>query len=203
MAAGQPGWLASSIDWAAHLAQRDLTVWNTLFALTQVAIGLGLLYRPTVKLALAGSFAWALVVWWFGEAFGMLFMNMALARSPGRPARRLLYALIGLLVWPNGRPGGLLGVRGARIMWAALWLVMALAVAACAEQQRERDARRDQRGPLWDELADRSCRTGSPAARSGNGLAIALVLARSSRPRSASRSRPTGTRGRSSRSRSS
>ena len=41
------------------------------------AIGLGLLYRPTVKLALAGSFAWVMVVWWFGEAFGMLFMNTA------------------------------------------------------------------------------------------------------------------------------
>ena len=44
---------------------------------TQVFIGLGLLYRPTVKLVLAGSFVWALIVWWFGEAFGILFMNMA------------------------------------------------------------------------------------------------------------------------------
>jgi hypothetical protein len=123
-ASGQPGWLASSITWAAHLAQRDLTVWNTLFALTQVLIGLGLLYRPTVRLALAGSFAWALVVWWFGEAFGMLFMNMA---SPltGAPGGVLLYALVGLVVWPTARAGGLLGVRGARIMWASLWMVMA------------------------------------------------------------------------------
>ena len=29
------------------------------------------------------------------------------------------------MVWPNGRPGGLFGVRGARSVWAALWLVMA------------------------------------------------------------------------------
>jgi hypothetical protein len=63
------------------------------------------------------------VVWWFGEAFGMLFMNMA---SPltGAPGAVLLYALIGLVVWPGERPGGLLGIRGTRVAWAALWLVM-------------------------------------------------------------------------------
>jgi hypothetical protein len=124
MGAGQPGWLASSIRWAAHTAGRDLAVFNTLFALTQVTIGLGLLWRRSVKPALALSFVWALLVWWFGEGFGMLFMTMA---SPltGAPGAVALYALIGLLVWPNDRPGGLLGVRGARAMWAALWLVMA------------------------------------------------------------------------------
>lgn len=40
-AAGQLHWLASSINWAGHLAQSNLTVFNTLFALIQVAIGLG------------------------------------------------------------------------------------------------------------------------------------------------------------------
>src|SRR5689334_15540776 len=43
--AGQPYWLASSIKWAAHIFQSNLTPLNTLFALTQVMIGLGLLYR--------------------------------------------------------------------------------------------------------------------------------------------------------------
>ena len=78
------------------------------------------------------SFAWVLAVWWFGEAFGMMFMAttpmggipMASALT-GAPGAVLLYALIGAIVWPNDRPGGLLGVRGARIAWAALWLVMA------------------------------------------------------------------------------
>ncbi|MGH2892022.1 MAG: hypothetical protein ACRDPM_01965, partial [Solirubrobacteraceae bacterium] len=124
MISGQPVWLQSTMRWSSHLAARDLTLFNTLFAVTQVLLGLGILYRPTVKPALAASFAWTLVVWWFGEAFGMLFMNMA---SPltGAPGAVLLYALVGLMVWPGGRPGGLLGVRGTRIAWAALWLVMA------------------------------------------------------------------------------
>ena len=39
-----------------------------------------------MKYALLFSFAWAIYVWWFGEAFGMLFMNMAmpLTGAPGR-----------------------------------------------------------------------------------------------------------------------
>jgi len=123
MESGQPHWLSSSIGWGTGFASHNLGFWDTLFALTQIAIGIGLLFRPTVKLALAGSFAWVLVVWWFGEAFGMLFENAA---SPltGAPGAVLLYGLIGLIVWPKGKPGGLLGARGARLVWAVLWVLM-------------------------------------------------------------------------------
>jgi hypothetical protein len=124
MEPGQPHWVASSLGWGARLAQSNLGVWNTLFALTQIAIGVGILYRPTVKLALGVSFLWVLSVWWFGEAFGMLFMNMANPLT-GAPGAVLLYGLIGAIVWPNERSGGLLGVRGTKITWAALWIVMA------------------------------------------------------------------------------
>lgn len=124
MAGGQPTWLAQSLTWAAHAAGHNLTLFNTLFALVQVALGLALLYRPTVRLALLASIAWAIVVWWFGEAFGMLFMTMA---SPltGAPGAVSLYGLMALIAWPNGRPGGLLGIRGTRIAWTILWVLMA------------------------------------------------------------------------------
>jgi hypothetical protein len=124
MAAGQPGWLASSLTWTAHTAGRDLTVFNTAFALVQVAIGFGLLYRRTVRYALALSVVWAVVVWWSGEAFGMLFMSMA---SPltGAPGAVALYGLLALIAWPNGRPGGLLGITGTRVAWASVWVLMA------------------------------------------------------------------------------
>src|ERR1700752_3527233 len=123
MMPGQAYWISSSIGWAINLFHHHQVPANTAFALIQVAIGLGLLYRRTVRSALAVSFAWAFIVWWFGEAFGMLFMNMAnpLTGAPGAVA---LYALIGLVVWPNGRPGGLLGVRGTKITWAGLWVQM-------------------------------------------------------------------------------
>ncbi len=132
LTAGQPHWVSSSVTWGATTLHSQQAVFNTAFALVQVAIGVGLLYRPAVKPALAASFGWVLVVWWFGEAFGMLFMAttpmggapMASALT-GAPGAVLLYALIGATVWPNGRPGGLVGVRGARAVWAGLWLLMA------------------------------------------------------------------------------
>lgn len=123
-ASGQPAWLAESMRWAAHLAQRDLAVVNTLFALTQVLIGVGVLTRRAAKPALAASIAWAAIVWWFGEGVGMLFTDAA---SPltGAPGAVVLYAILALAVWPNARRVGLLGVQGVRTIWALLWFGMA------------------------------------------------------------------------------
>lgn len=174
-AAGQPAWLASSLHWGARMANGDLAVWNTLFALIQVAIGLGLMYRPLVKPALAVSFAWALFVWGFGEAFGMLFMQMAQPLT-GAPGAVLLYAFIGLLAWPNGRPGGLLGVPGAKVLWCALWSVMAylwlLAPSSGA------DATHDALTSIPSGIAAlTSVQSSLARATAGHGLPIALALA--------------------------
>ena len=174
-AAGQPGWLHDSIIWGAKFANGDLAVWNTLFALTQVLLGVGLLYRPLVKPALVASFAWVLVVWWFGEAFGMLFMDMAQPLT-GAPGGVLMYGLVGLVAWPNGRAGGLLGIRGAKTMWAALWLVLAwlwpLAPNSSANATSGALTATDS-GIGW--VNDVQGHLASAAA--GNGLVIAFVLA--------------------------
>lgn len=175
MEAGQPHWVSSSIAWAVRIANGNLGVWNTLFALTQLAIGLGLLYRPTVKLALAGSFAWALIVWWFGEAFGMLFANAANPLT-GAPGAVLLYGLIGLIVWPNDRPGGLLGVRGTKLAWAIVWGVMAwlwlLAPNSSANATHDAIANAPS-GMSWLN----SVLSTTARATRDNGLFIAVVLA--------------------------
>ena len=128
-AIGQPAWIGRPIVSAAHFAAHNLTLWNTLFALVQVGIGLGLIFRRTARPALVASFAWAFVVWWFGEGFGMIPMGMA---SPltGAPGAVLLYGLIGLLVWPSDQAeldgtsagAGLIGERGGLVVWSLLWL---------------------------------------------------------------------------------
>jgi hypothetical protein len=174
-AAGQPHWLATSIRWAGQLLQHNLTAGNTLFALAQLLIGVGLLHRRTVRPALSLSFAWALGVWWFGEAFGMLFTGTA---SPltGAPGAVLLYALIGLLVWPTPRPGGLLGVRGARATWAALWMLMAwlwLLAANSGADATQAAITAAPSGIGWLSGVQHDV----AAAASGNGLVIASVLA--------------------------
>jgi hypothetical protein len=175
MTAGQPGWVHDSVMWGAHTLQSDQVLWNTLFALTQVAIGLALLYRPTVKPALVVSVFWALVVWWFGEAFGMLFMMMA---SPltGAPGAVLLYAIIGLIVWPNGRAGGLLGVRRARIAWGGVWVLMAwlwLEAPSSSANAISNAIKAAPSGMSWLSTVQEWATNGSK----GNGLVIAIVLA--------------------------
>jgi hypothetical protein len=173
-AAGQPQWLASSVDAGADVARVDLTVFNTLFALIQVSIGLGLLYRRTVKPALALSFAWGLVVWAISEGFGMLFAGSANPIT-GAPGAALLYALIGFLVWPSKHPGGLLGVRGARAAWGALWLVMAWAWLLAANSSANATATAIKAAPGAGWL--HSLQSNVATAAQGHGLVIAVVLA--------------------------
>ena len=126
---GQPSAIASSMTWVVHLAGHHLVLFNTLFALIQVAVGVGLLVPRTVKPALAASFAWGLGVWWFGEGFGQLLTGT----SPltGAPGAVILYVLIGALVWPTERPAGPsavasgpFGELGGKVVWVVIWLGM-------------------------------------------------------------------------------
>jgi hypothetical protein len=101
-AQGQPFVVGDLITHIGNFVAPDIAVWNTFFALIQVLIGVGLLYRPTVKPALVLSFAWAAGVWVFGEGLGMLLTGTASALT-GAPGSVLVYGLIGLMCWPRAR----------------------------------------------------------------------------------------------------
>ncbi|HEX3840039.1 MAG TPA: hypothetical protein VHU85_04525 [Acidimicrobiales bacterium] len=150
-ASDQPSAIASSVSHMANFLSRDVALWNTVFGLSQLAIGIGLLRRRTVKVALAASIAWAAGVWWFGEGFGSIFTGHASALM-GAPGAVLLYAVIGILIWPTAadapvgggtvsdrtedprRTGlassaaghGPLGGLGGLWVWAALWVFFAV-----------------------------------------------------------------------------
>ncbi len=126
----QPAGVAHFLVSVVGIVEPHLVLWNPLFAATQIAIGLGLLYRPTVRLTIVVSIAWALVVWVFGEGLGGLFTGLATLVG-GAPGPVVLYPLIGLIAWPvanlpgdkgRWRRAGPLGERGARISWAVLWV---------------------------------------------------------------------------------
>ena len=125
---GQPGFVAAPIKLAAHVIEPRVALFNLFAVAIQLLIGIGLLYRPTVKAALLTSFGWALGVWWIGEGLGGLFTGTA---SPltGAPGAALLYVLAGLMAWPQSRrqiqktaSGGMLGERRAHTAWGLLWL---------------------------------------------------------------------------------
>jgi len=107
----------------------DLTLWNTLSGEIQIAIGLALVLSVrAVKPALLVSFGWAPIVWWFGEGFGGLTSTTLPAPLMGAPGAVILYAVVGLLVWPTSAPAGRspasrgpLGDRGGLCFWSGLW----------------------------------------------------------------------------------
>ena len=102
--AGNPGVIARPINWDAVLVDHHLVLVNTIFATIQLLLGLGIAWRPTVRVALAASVAWSLGVWWFGEGLGGVLTGAA---SPlnGAPGAVILYALLAVLLWPADRPG--------------------------------------------------------------------------------------------------
>jgi hypothetical protein len=104
-ATGQPavlGWIITNVG---HFLTPHIAVWNTFFALIQLAIGVGLLFGRTARPALAVSFAWALGVWVFGEGLGMILTGTATALT-GAPGSVLMYGLLGLLAWPRTETTG-------------------------------------------------------------------------------------------------
>jgi hypothetical protein len=163
----------------------DLTLWNTLAGEIQVAIGLGLiLSRKTVKPALLASFAWAFIVWWFGEGFGGLTSNTLPSPLMGAPGAVILYAIIGLLVWPTGKRGGCspaddgpLGDRGGLCAWSALWALAAglwlVNVNRAQGATHQMIAAMAAASPHW--LANIQHSIGSHTQ--GQGATIAVVLA--------------------------
>ncbi|HLI44205.1 MAG TPA: hypothetical protein VKU92_07020 [Acidimicrobiales bacterium] len=139
-AAGQPHWLGAAITHLGNFVSRDVALWNLLLALTQIAIGLGIISRRFRTRALGVSIVWAGFVWVFGEGLGGLLTGSA---SPlmGAPGAVALYALIAVMVWPTEQPrptdgrlavasapaaGGPLGGLGALGAWAGVWGLLAL-----------------------------------------------------------------------------
>src|SRR5579875_2053729 len=68
--AGSPAWVAAPVHWSASLLGGHVIAFNALFATIQLAIAVGLFANATVRLALAASIVWALLVWWLGEGLG-------------------------------------------------------------------------------------------------------------------------------------
>ncbi len=144
-AEGQPGFIREPILTFAHFYGHNLTLWNTLSAEVQCAIGLGLIFGGrAVRPALLASYFWAFIVWWFGEGFGTLFSGAPVSPRMGAPGAVFLYLMIGLLVWPKddnaaGKPvdGGLLGRLGGRIVWTVVWLEAAVLWMLHVDRSRE------------------------------------------------------------------
>ena len=140
-ASGNPGIVSRPITWNATLVEHHAVLLNATFATIQLLLGIGIAWRPTVRLALAASIAWALGVWWFGEGLGMV-LTAETSPVTGAPGAVILYALLAVLLWPADRAGPgppfvaarAVGAPMARALWMVLWLSLAYLAALPASR---------------------------------------------------------------------
>ena len=140
MASDQPSLISSSINHMANFLSHEATMWVAVFGLVEIAIGVAILSRRTVKPALVVSFIWGAGIYLFGEGFGMVLTGHT---SPlvGAPGAVCFYILLGVIVWPKEErdPGrlragadssaaayGPFGGTGALLVWAAIWVFEAI-----------------------------------------------------------------------------
>jgi hypothetical protein len=184
-ATGNPAIIADPITWSARFVGNHVVVMNAIFATIQLLLGLGIAWRPTVRLALGASVIWALAVWWLGEGLGMVLTGGA---SPvnGAPGAVIIYALLAVLLWPAARDraapfaaGHAVGVHAARVLWLLLWgslAFFALTPASRAPQATSSMISGMASGqPGW--LAWIDSHAASALAHDGLAVSIALAVA--------------------------
>jgi hypothetical protein len=182
-AAGNPSALARSIRWNASVVDHHAVLTNTLFALIQIGLGLGIAWRRTTKLALAASVVWALGVWWFGEGLGGVLAGTGTPIAGG-PGAVLFYALLAFLLWPVNRARSpapfvaaqAVGTRAAQVIWIVLWGALAtlsLAGSGSSPQGvRNLIANNDNGQPGWLAAIDRH----AASAAAHHGLEVAVFF---------------------------
>jgi hypothetical protein len=193
-AAGNPGFLARPITWDATLVEQHAVLLNAIFATIQLLLGLGIAFRPTVRIALGASIAWSLAVWWLGEGFGGV-LNGTANPLTGAPGAVIIYALLAVVLWPrsadsrsgDSRSGdsvagmfgkaGAVGTPVARALWSVLWLSFAYFAMLPANRapQGVRSAIAANVGgePAWLAAIERN----AASLTAHQGLAISIVFA--------------------------
>jgi len=182
-ATGNPTVIAKPITWNANLVDHHIVLLNAIFATIQLLLGLGIAFRPTVRVALAASILWSLGVWWFGEGLGGVFSGAA---SPlnGAPGAVIIYALLAVLLWPADRAvpapftaARAVGAHVARALWAVLWLSLAYFALTPANRAPAgvsgMIAGMESGEPVW--LQD--LQKGGASLIGSDGLATSVVLA--------------------------
>lgn len=129
---GAPFWLTDPLDWAKRIVSDHPVGTMVLFALIEIAIGVAIAYRPTLKFGLIGCLVWVPFLWFFAEGLGGLTSGDAGPLS-GAPGASILYGLLAVLLWPTKRSETgvtseavrFVGTRAAKIVWVALWGLLA------------------------------------------------------------------------------
>lgn len=117
---GAPHWVNRSIFAGINPFVAHWAWWNLASSLLQAIIGACLVSGKFTRTALGVSFAWAAVIWWLGEGFGVLPTGFAFMAA-GAPGAAVLYGLLGAMAWPR-RGHRDVDRRAWGISWIGLWI---------------------------------------------------------------------------------
>lgn len=131
--AGQPAWVAWPIHQVASIIEAQPAALDVVFALVQIALGLGLIWPATARTAAMLSVPWAVGIWLVGEGLGGLAGGSA-SLLAGAPGAASLYAVLAMAACPRHPDGSKPGDRSSSggvaewmpLAWAAIWFDLAL-----------------------------------------------------------------------------
>ncbi|MGH7142373.1 MAG: hypothetical protein ACREF5_02825 [Candidatus Saccharimonadales bacterium] len=98
-AQGQPQFVTGPMTFGIHLFLMHTAIFNSLFAATQLGIGVLILWKRTVLPGLLLSVLWGFIVWVFGEGYGGIFSAHTLLLM-GAPGAVIIYVILALAVMP-------------------------------------------------------------------------------------------------------
>jgi len=178
-ASGQPGFVSAAVSQVAHLIGDAPVPTDVVFALAQLAIGLGLLWRRSARWALVGSIVWPLGIWYLGEGLGGVMSGHA-SLLTGAPGAALLYAIVAMAAWVGPLPARHEEPASQYVLvgWAVVWgigaLLQALPGQANAPALAASLSGAGQGDPGWLAGADRAV---AGWIGGGGGVVVSLLIA--------------------------
>lgn len=121
---GQPAFISGPVNFAVQTILQNPVLWGVLFAVIQLAIGVLILVKPTVKLGLITSIIWGVAVWLIGESAGGIFGGHT-SLLTGAPGAAILYSILSLAVYPRKSKEVERKHQPAfwlLFVWAAIWI---------------------------------------------------------------------------------
>lgn len=123
---GQPHFVTGIMHFWMTIFLQHPAVWNSAAAVTQLAIGALLLWKPTARLGLLGSMLWGMFVWYVGEGLGGLLGGQT-SLLMGAPGAALLYAILALAAVPpdeeeKSRDEHQFPAAWLVFAWAIIWI---------------------------------------------------------------------------------
>lgn len=122
-ALGQPAWVSGPMHLFIQIFLLQPALFNSFAAITQIVLGVLILWRRTAKIGLVLSVGWGLFVWYVGEGLSGLASGHAMLLV-GLPGAALIYVLLAVgTLLPESKPADRRPAYWLVAVWIAIWTV--------------------------------------------------------------------------------